>query len=81
MPIDVNPNSVNLASTYIGKSAERPRPQEQQFDIPARKAASDPANLNIIPSNDALRTQISNALSDARKGIFADRGSILNLLV
>jgi hypothetical protein len=79
MPIELNPNSINISSGVNNRPETKARQNEAQPEA-GRKAFS-PTNLNIIPSDETLQTQVRSALAERREGRVADRGSILNLLV
>jgi len=77
MIININPNRINTPSG--SKIAERKRQQadtgDNAYAVPAR------AHVNYIPAAESLRTLISGAVEALRRGVFWDRGTILNLLV
>jgi hypothetical protein len=77
MVININPNRINTGSG--GKvAAGRGRPQDNdtsEIVIPSR------AHVNYVPPPESLGTLIRSAVSALRRGIFWDRGTILNLLV
>lgn len=82
MPIELNPNNINISSGSSGRLTERQRQPEQQIEAQNRqRPVFRPANLNVIPSNETLQTQIRSALAERREGRAPDRGAILNLLV
>lgn len=77
MAININPNRINVPSGSAGKGAtSRRQPgDEAEFIIPKR------AHVNIIPSPESLDTLIRSAVVALRKGVFWDRGTMLNLVV
>lgn len=77
MTININPNRINVSGTP-GKSTSR----ERQSDLPD-SAFTTPkrSDVNYIPAPESLRTLIAGAVAALRKGIYWDRGTILNLLV
>lgn len=79
MVIHINPNRVNTSSGRAGKAGERraalPDGQDGAYTVPSR------AHVNHIPAPESLRTLISGAVAALRKGVYWDRGTILNLLV
>lgn len=82
MAIELNPNNINISSGGAGRTGERFREAQAQLTAePKPRRASQPANLNVIPSDESLHTQIRSALASRREGNAPDRGSILNLLV
>jgi hypothetical protein len=79
MVININPNRINVPSGGAGRAADRGRQQpQQQDDLYTTPKRSD---VNYIPAPDSLSTLISSAISALRRGIFWDRGTIINLLV
>lgn len=77
MTININPNRINIASGG-GKTTERKR-QDTEADVEV--ITPKRAYINHIPSPEALRSLISNAVAALRKGVYWDRGTILNLQV
>jgi hypothetical protein len=79
MPIEINPNLLNIASSATSKTTERRRPQatsnKSAFRPPSR------ADLNYIPSVESLFTLINSAVEALRNGVYWDRGTILNVVV
>jgi hypothetical protein len=75
MVIHINPNRINTTSG--GKIARRETSQQDADEavVPSR------AHVNYIPGPESLSTLIRSALAALRKGVFWERGSILNLLV
>lgn len=71
-------NSNRIGSRNIGKTGDRkrlPAPNDSQNVTPTR------AHVNFIPSPESLATMVRSAIDALRRGIFWDRGTILNLLV
>jgi hypothetical protein len=78
MTININPNRINVATGGAGKASDRRRQQhEGDTDVvaPAR------AHVNIIPEPESLSTLIRSAVAALRKGVYWDRGTILNIVV
>ncbi len=79
MVININPNRINTAQGGAGKAGsrrqEQPEQQEKLYTPPNR------ATLNFIPAPESLRTLISSALEAVRRGVYWDRGTIVNLVV
>lgn len=78
MVININPNRINVSGGTSGKTTQR-QTQDQEarstYTVPKR------SDVNFIPAPESLRTLISSAVSALRKGVYWDRGTILNLLV
>lgn len=79
MVININPNRINVPSGSTSKAAERRR--QQQDDSSAAYTVPKRSDVNYIPAPESLRTLISSAVAALRRGIYWDRGTILNLLV
>lgn len=77
MVININPNRINTPSGSSGNPAQR---RSQGADL-AEVVRPQRADVNFIPAPESLRTLIAGAVAALRKGIFWDRGTILNLLV
>lgn len=78
MAININPNRINIQSGNAGKSTTRRREStlsDERIIIPAK------ADVNNIPAPESLQTMIRSAVDSLRKGVFWDRGTILNLMV
>jgi len=78
MVININPNRINIPAGGAGRLSERKR---QQPDSTASYAPPSRSDVNYIPAPESLRTLISGAIEALRRGIYWDRGTILNLLV
>lgn len=78
MAIELNPNAINISPGSAGRSQP---PTQEVLTAEPKTRAFKPANLNIIPSEESLQTQIRSAVANKRAGNVVDRGSILNLLV
>jgi hypothetical protein len=76
MIININPNRINTPGAARG-SVDRRRQQAGESDIPTPKKA----HVNIIPEPESLGTLIRSAVAALRRGIYWDRGTILNLTV
>jgi hypothetical protein len=79
MVININPNRINVRTGTAGKTPDR-RSGEQDvsnnaYTVPKR------SDVNHIPAPESLRTLIGSAVAAMRKGVYWDRGTILNLLV
>jgi hypothetical protein len=79
MVIHINPNRVNIAPGGAGKAGDRrrslPESREDAYTVPKR------SDVNHIPAPESLRTLVSSAVEALRRGVYWDRGTILNLLV
>lgn len=78
MTINISPNRINIKSGNAGKSSTGRRESssnEERIIIPAK------ADVNNIPAPESLQTMIRSAVDSLRKGVFWDRGTILNLIV
>lgn len=78
MVINLNPNRINIQSGGTGKSTTGRRDgaaEDKRIIIPAK------ADVNNIPNPESLQTMIRSAVDSLRKGVFWDRGTILNLVV
>lgn len=75
MAININPNRINTTPGTARRPGDRPRQQEQEeFVVPNR------AMLGVIPEPESLATLVRSAVASLRKGIFWDRGTILNII-
>lgn len=77
MTVNINPNRINVTPGRTGRSDERKRQEASdgsEFIIPAR------AHVNVVPEPESLHTLIRSAISSMRRGVFWDRGTILNIL-
>lgn len=79
MAININPNRINVSTGSAGPGARRQQQdsgaEESTYKAPAR------SDINHIPAPESLRTLVSSAVASLRKGVYWDRGTILNLLV
>ena len=78
MAIEINPNRLNISSGGAGKTSERKRQQtggDSVYTVPTR------SDLNYIPAAESLMTIINSAVEALRRGVYWDRGTILNLVV
>ncbi len=78
MVININPNRINIQSGNTGKSTTGRREsasENERIIVPAK------ADVNNIPAPESLQTMIRSAVESLRKGVFWDRGTILNLVV
>lgn len=77
MVINISPNRINTQSRTAGKATTRsePRPDSGNIIVPSK------AHVNNIPAPESLQTMIRSAVSALNKGVFWDRGTILNLVV
>lgn len=77
---DISKLGIQLPPSRLrGKNTEETKRRE-----PTGKAGFYPdkrASLNIIPSPDELATLISRALTALSKGVYWDRGSIVNIVL
>lgn len=72
-----------MAIDGIGIRSEGSRipPRARQRDAGERPDAAPRAEINFIPAAESLATLIRSAVAALRKGVYWDRGSILNLVV
>ena len=77
MVININPNRINVRTGSTGKAPDRDQRQQDvsAYTVPKR------SDVNHIPAPESLRTLIRSAVAALRKGVYWDRGTILNLLV
>lgn len=78
MVININPNRINVSSGQTGKAHDR-RPQQDAQD--SLYTAPRRSEVNFIPAPQSLSTLINSAVEAMRRGIFWDRGTILNVIV
>jgi hypothetical protein len=77
MAIHINPERINVPSRTAGRTGDqRRRPLHDDTVVIPKKA-----HVNFIPSPQSLSTLINSAVVALRKGVFWDRGTILNLIV
>lgn len=79
MVIHINPNRINVSSGKTGRTGER-KPQAQDHDESVY-VTPQRSDINFIPAPESLATLISSAVAALRRGVFWDRGTIINLLV
>lgn len=77
MVITINSSRINVSSGASGKLAER-RQQEADERLYVAPKRSD---VNFIPAPESLRTLIASAVEAVRRGVYWDRGTIVNLIV
>lgn len=78
MVININPNRINIQSGNAGKSTAGRREStfgDERIIVPSK------ADVNNIPAPESLQTMIRSAVDSLRKGVFWDRGTILNLVI
>lgn len=78
MAININPNRINVRTGGAVKTAIGNRQNsgnEEKIVIPTKAAE------NHIPEPETLATMIRSAVASFRKGVFWDRGTILNVVV
>lgn len=78
MVIQLDPRRVSAPSQSGNRNAQRgPRraPQEDVYTPPTR------AEVNYIPANESLATMVGSAIEAVRRGVYWDRGTIVNILV
>jgi hypothetical protein len=83
MAIELNPKQIGPASSGGVKSTPRRR-QDSDRSLSEADSYSPPkarAHVNFIPAPESLSTLIDGAVAALRKGVYWDRGTILNLLV
>ncbi len=77
MAIDINPQG--LRPTRQGEfRSRRTEAAASRDDFAPPK---ERAHVNFIPAPESLATLIESAIAALRKGVYWDRGTILNLLV
>ncbi len=74
MAIQINPERINTPSRGTA-SRQQPGRRDEPIVVPKR------AHVNFIPAPGSLATLVSSAVEALRKGVYWDRGTILNLLV
>lgn len=79
MVIHINPNRINVPSGRPGRTEDRSSQQQGKSD--ALYTAPRRSDVNHIPSPDSLATLIYSAIEAVRRGVYWDRGTIVNLLV
>lgn len=62
-------------------SREKPKAERTESVDKAKYYTHRRARLNIIPTPDELSRMINNALEALSKGVYWDRGSIVNILL
>ncbi len=79
MVININPNRINVSGGASSKTSQQRQQeteaQQSAYVVPKR------SDINFIPAAESLRTLISSAVASLRKGVYWDRGTILNLIV
>lgn len=75
MTIQINPNRLRTGGGVSSGVKDRRDFSAIAAAVPSR------AHVNLIPSPESLATLIRSAVSALKRGVFWDRGSILNLLV
>ena len=75
MVININPSRINVTP---GKAGDRKLQQEKDETLYTAPRRSD---VNFIPGPESLATLISSAISAMRRGVYWDRGTIINLYV
>jgi len=78
MAIEINPSRINISSGGAGKAGDRKRQQTGSESVYTAPTRSD---LNYIPAAESLMTMISSAVEALRRGVYWDRGTILNLVI
>jgi hypothetical protein len=75
------PSSNLPVSTSVGRMQDaRKRAGKQEEDF-SKYAPPHRAQYNYIPSPDVLKNMIDRALEALAKGVYWDRGSIINLVL
>jgi hypothetical protein len=78
MVININPNRINVSSGKAGRTGDR---KPQQNDDESLYTAPRRSDVNYIPEPASLATLISSAIAAMRRGVYWDRGTIINLYV
>ena len=71
----------NLPPLIGNRTAPMPKKSRVETDTEEPPRRKKRAPLNFIPSPDELEAMVANALKALRKGIYWDRGSILNIVL
>lgn len=79
MVIHINPSRINTTSTGTSRTDTRKAQHSASQDTPY--VAPRRMEVNFIPAPESLATLISSAVAALRRGIYWDRGTILNLVV
>lgn len=74
---DITPLNASIASATGARAQRERRAHGTREELPRPQRA----HVNYIPGPDSLQTLIDNAVHALRKGVYWDRGSILNLLL
>lgn len=78
MVININPNRINVKTGTSGRAGER-KPQHDEQD--GLYTAPKRPDVNYIPGPQSLATLINSAVAAVRRGVYWDRGTIINLVV
>ena len=78
MAIQINPNRINTAAGGAGNATTQRHQGESQS---ARVVVPSRAEINNIPAPETLSTMIRSAVAALQKGVFCDRGTIVNPMV
>lgn len=82
MAIDFNPQGAKPASgSRVAQAAARRANGNAGAERDAFAPPPARAHINFIPAGESLATLIQGAVAALRKGVYWDRGTILNLLV
>ena len=75
-------SSSNLpVATGVGRMADARKRTQREDEGLGRYAPPHRAQYNYIPSPDVLKNMIDRALEALAKGVYWDRGSIINLVL
>lgn len=75
------PSSNLPVTTAVGRIADAKKRTRQEDESLGRYAPPHRAQRNYIPSPDVLKNMIDRALEALSKGVYWDRGSIINLVL
>jgi len=75
MVININPNRINVGTSKAGDRRPQQETREGLYTAPRR------SDVNYIPAPETLATLVRSAIEAVRRGVFWDRGTIVNLLV
>lgn len=75
------PSSNLTISTGVGRLPDAKRRARQENEDLGKYAPPHRAQYNYIPSPDVLKNMIDRALEALAKGVYWDRGSIINLVL
>jgi hypothetical protein len=77
MAININPSRINVGTGTTGRTGT----QRQRSEADAEVVVPRRAHLNAVPEPESLATMVRSAVSAMRKGVYWDRGTIVNLMI